>query len=251
MAQTEFVESRRTTETTTSITQERTYTVDSQDPWDALADTDVPQIGDRHPIRTDMFVVERSAETISPELARVTVVYSREYYQTGDINQEETEIDIGAEQERVYFENQHKAGEPMTQIVDPLSGEYGVNIYRPLAVLSFVQYKSFFNWAQYADVTGTINDGWWRGMPPRTVRFDGAIGRRIGTEKWQISLRFCYNPRGINPAFYDIEEKSEVLPGGTEERYWKEVRLDTFGHPIMIEKFVYPEENFTAIFGSG
>lgn len=252
MAQTEFVESRRTTETTTSITQERTYTVDSQDPWDALGDPDIPLIGNRHPSRTDMFVVERSAETISPALARVTIVYSREYYQTGDVNQEEVEIDIGADQKRVFWEIQQKSNEAPAELIDPVTGEYGVNIYKPLAVLNFIQYKSFFNWLSYAEVTGTINDRLWRNMPARTVRFDGAQGRRIGNEKWMISLRFVYDREGINPHWYKLkEQKTDVeQPDGTTKEVTKWVaELDDEGFPIMVEKFVYPEENFANLFG--
>lgn len=259
MAQTEFFQSRRIIETPTSLTQERVYTVDSHDPADALSDPDIPEMGDSHPDRNDIFVVERRAETISPTDARVTIVYSREQYQSGNVGDTETRIDIGAEQTRVYWTVPEKSHDKPQYIVDYTTNEAGVNVYRPLAVLEFTEYQTWFDWLKWADITSCINKFLWRGMAARTVRYDGAQGERVGTEKWRVAHRFTYNPRGINIHWHKLKKVEEKVPSGEEDElgepilvdaYHWEAELDDKGLPVYNEVRVYEEIDFYNYWGN-
>ena len=149
----------------------------------------LPKRGDVHPRNADLRVVERTIQKLGPDSCVATIIYSREGYERGDL--EEIEIEW------------HISGEEVLVKTD-INGDYieteegaGVEDYQPRAIMIVTIYKSFFSPGTMYNLVGKVNNKRFASQDKGCFLYLGSEpARKVGSEKWQVRHVFKFNPDG-------------------------------------------------------
>ncbi|NQT81954.1 hypothetical protein HQ563_02965 [bacterium] len=191
MAGTEFsgnAQCRRATTTNSGQTITQVWSVFNGDPLQAIDDLDVPNRGDQHPTVPGLYVTGLDAFREGADLCRVTVTYSREGYDRGELEQEEIEYVMGTRQEKILIDLN---GKDLSKFND---GE-GLVRLRPLSCLKVTKYESFLDIVGINSFLGKVNATQFAGYDGDLKiggpwMYLGASVRRVGKEKTQYQHHF-------------------------------------------------------------
>lgn len=229
------------------------YTIQGDGNPETVAEMfDLPKQGDVHPRNPALRVVERTIERMSDTTCRAVILYSREGYQQGELEQTEIEWHMAGQEETIMVDLD---GE---QLYGP-EGTEGIDVYRPRSVMSVTVYKAFFDRKAVHSLVGKVNRDTFHGERGGTdgmgrfLFLGAAPARKVGNEKWQCRYEFLYNPAGHQyamPLYLTVQIPTGERDPDTDEplyRTERQLQLDGDGNPILEIRKIYETGNFNLL----